>query len=124
MRSVPCCLQKQMRRIADLIIASALLVLTLPLMLLIALTIKWDSPGPVLERRTRVGRGSRQFQSLTFRTMPYDEHRTTPAWARKRTPIGELLCYTRFDSLPQLINVLRGEMTILSKDGIRPFFLE
>ena len=113
-----------MRRIADLIIASALLVLTLPLMLLIALTVKWDSPGPVLERRTRVGRGGRRFQSSKFRTMPFDEHHTTIVWTRKRTPICELLCYTRLDSLPQLINVLRGEMTILSKGGITPSFLE
>ena len=113
----------QMKRLADLVIASALLLITLPLMILVALAIKWEDPGPIFERQTCIVRG-RRFQLLKFRTTASDAEHTRPVWARKTTQIGELLRYTRIESLPQLFNVLRGEMSLLGGDRHSPSFLE
>ena len=114
----------QMRRLADLVIAAVLLLITFPLMLAVAVAIKWEGPGPIFDRQTCIGQGSRRFQLLRFRTMALDPDDTTPAWARKATRIGEFLRYTRIESLPQLINVLRGEMSLIDPDGNSPSFLE
>ena len=93
-------------------------------MIAVALAIKWDSPGPVFERQTRKGLGGRRFQTLKFRTTAHDPERTNPPWALKATALGQLLRYTRIDALPQLINVLRGEMTLIALDGKTPSFLD
>jgi lipopolysaccharide/colanic/teichoic acid biosynthesis glycosyltransferase len=77
-----------------------------------------------LERETCIARGGRRFEMLKFRTMLPDPEHTMPAWARKPTQVGEFLRYTRIECLPQLINVLRGEMSILDPDGNSPSFLE
>jgi lipopolysaccharide/colanic/teichoic acid biosynthesis glycosyltransferase len=114
----------QMRRLADLLIAGALLVITSPLMLAVALAIKWEGPGPIFERQRCIARGGRRFEVLKFRTLVPDPEHTTPVWARKTTQIGEFLRYTRIECLPQLINVLRGEMSILDPDGNSPSFLD
>jgi lipopolysaccharide/colanic/teichoic acid biosynthesis glycosyltransferase len=114
----------QMRRLADLLIAGVLILITSPLMLLVALAINWEGPGPILERETCIARGGRRFEMLKFRTMLPDPEHTMPVWARKTTQVGEFLRYTRIECLPQLINVLRGEMSILDPDGNSPSFLE
>lgn len=114
----------QMRRIFDVVIASALLALTAPLMLLIAMAIRVESPGPVLVRETCIGLGGRRFRMLKFRSVPHDPDRTAPSWARKATPLGEVLQYTRIEALPQLINVFRGEISIIDPDGRSPSFLD
>lgn len=113
-----------MRRLADLVIAGVLLVMTSPLLLLVVLAIKWEGPGPIFEKQACIGRGGRRFQMLKFRTMIPDPEHTMPVWARKTTQVGEFLQYTRIVSLPQLINVLRGEMSLVDPDGSSPSFLE
>jgi lipopolysaccharide/colanic/teichoic acid biosynthesis glycosyltransferase len=115
---------EQMRHLADLVIAGVLLVITSPLMVLVALAIKWEGPGPILERQRCITRDGRRFEMLKFRTMVADQERMMPAWARKTTQFGEFLRYTRIESLPQLINVLRGEMNIIDPDGGSPPFFE
>jgi lipopolysaccharide/colanic/teichoic acid biosynthesis glycosyltransferase len=105
-----------MRRLGDCLIASLLLALTAPLLLIVVLLIKLESAGPVLERRECIGRGGRRFQRLKFRTTFHDPQHARPAWAQKTTPVGESLRYTRVEDLPQLINVLRGEMSIINGD--------
>jgi lipopolysaccharide/colanic/teichoic acid biosynthesis glycosyltransferase len=114
----------QVRRLADVLIAGVLLALTAPLFLLVALAIKWEGPGPILERQRCITRGARRFEMLKFRTMVPDPERRMPVWARKTTQFGGFLRYSRIDSLPQLINVLRGEMNIVDRDGNSPSFLE
>ena len=114
----------QMRRLADFLIAAALIVITSPLMLAVALAIKWEGPGPVLERHHCIARGGRRFEILKFRTVVHDPDGTMPVWARKTTQFGDFLKYTRIECLPQLINVLRGEMSLLDPDGNSPSFLE
>ena len=107
----------------DFVIAAIMLAITAPLMLLIALAVRAESTGPVFVKRTCIGAGGRRFQMLSFRTLIHDPEHTMPAWARKPTQIGQVLQYTRMDALPQLINVMRGEMSIIDPDGRSPSFL-
>jgi lipopolysaccharide/colanic/teichoic acid biosynthesis glycosyltransferase len=65
----------------------------------------------------------RRFQMLKFRTIMHDPEYTMPVWA-KMTRVGQFLRYTRIEALPQLINILRGEMSLIDRDGSSPSFLE
>ena len=112
------------RRLADVAIAVILLAITLPLLVITVVAIKLESSGPVMERRECIGRGGRRFQMLKFRTTVHDPEHATPAWARHMTQVGRFLRSTRVDTLPQLINVLRGEITIIGGDGFSPTFLD
>src|SRR5437773_4920141 len=111
---------EQMRRLGDWVIACILLALTAPMLVLVALAIKCDSPGPVLDRYTCIGRGGRRFQMLKFRTLVHDPEHRLPVCARKLTPLGQFIQYSRIDALPQLINVVRGEMSMIDPDGSSP----
>lgn len=113
-------------RLRDLAIALTLLMLTLPLMVFVALAIKYESRGPVLIRQRRIGRGGRRFHLLKFRTKEYhpEEKLAAPVWALKATRIGQFLRQARIEDLPQLINVLRGEMSIIDPDGRPPRVFE
>ena len=112
----------------DILVAVTLLVITLPLQLLIALAILLTSGRPVFYAQERVGRGGRPFRLLKFRTMVPDAERHGARWAAKRdprvTPIGRLLRLTRLDELPQLFNVLKGEMSVVGPRPERPVFVE
>jgi lipopolysaccharide/colanic/teichoic acid biosynthesis glycosyltransferase len=108
------------RRLAEIAIACALLIVTVPLMACVALAIKCESAGPVFEREPRMARGLR-FTLLTFRTKRHDPENLIPKWLRTTTAVGEFLHYTRIDLLPRLINVLRGEIR-LSDDGASLFW--
>jgi lipopolysaccharide/colanic/teichoic acid biosynthesis glycosyltransferase len=114
----------QMRRLADLVIACVVLAATLPLALLVALAIKCEGPGPIFERQTCIGRAGRRFQTLKFRTTVADRDHNVPVWARKTTQVGQFLRCTRIEGLPQLCNVLRGEMSLIDADGSSPTFLD
>jgi Undecaprenyl-phosphate glucose phosphotransferase len=113
------------KRIEDVVIASACLLLTLPLLLVIALSIKLDSRGPVLFKQKRLGANNLPFDLLKFRTMFVEQtdplgRQLTRARDPRITRIGRLLRMTSIDELPQLINVLRGEMSLV---GPRPHAL-
>ncbi|HTU52625.1 MAG TPA: exopolysaccharide biosynthesis polyprenyl glycosylphosphotransferase [Acetobacteraceae bacterium] len=117
------------RRGADIAFAVALLLLTLPLTLLAALLIKIESPGPVLYRQERVGLNGRRFQVIKFRSMRTDaEAGLGPQWAKPADPrvtrIGRFIRLARIDELPQLWNVLRGEMSVIGPRPERPYFVE
>jgi lipopolysaccharide/colanic/teichoic acid biosynthesis glycosyltransferase len=111
-------------RLGDFLIACVLLAIALPLMVIVVLAIKLESPGPVLDRQTCAGRCGRRFQMLKFRTTVHNPYRPTPPWAQMPTPIGLFLRRTRIEALPQLINVLRGEMSIIDREGGSPSFLD
>ncbi len=122
-------LQAAAKRALDLTASLFLLVLTFPLMLLVALAVSFDSPGPVLYRQQRVGRHGQVFTLLKFRSMRKDAERGgTPVWAAKGddrvTSIGRIIRATRIDELPQLVNVLRGEMSLVGPRPERPHFVE
>jgi len=111
-----------MKRIGDLVIACTLIAFTLPLMTIVALAIKLDSPGPVFSRRDRLGLGGRQISALKFRTTVHNPQRTRRQDAQL-TRVGWFLRYTRIDDLPQLVNVVRGEMSLVGTSRERPDFL-
>jgi lipopolysaccharide/colanic/teichoic acid biosynthesis glycosyltransferase len=113
-----------MKRLGDLIIACLLIAITAPLMLFVTVAIKLEGAGPVLDRQTCIGRNGRRFQMLKFRTTVPDPRHASPAWAKRTTRIGESLRYTRVEDLPQLINVLRGEVSLIDKDARSPSFLD
>jgi lipopolysaccharide/colanic/teichoic acid biosynthesis glycosyltransferase len=106
-------------RIFDVVVAGALLVLTLPLWIVIAIAVLIDEPGPVLYRARRVGRHGREFDMYKFRKMRRDAAggKLTLVDDDRFTRIGRLLTRTKLDELPQLVNVLRGEMALV---GPRP----
>jgi lipopolysaccharide/colanic/teichoic acid biosynthesis glycosyltransferase len=109
------------RRALDLLISGLGLVLLCPLWLLLALWIKLDSRGPVLYRGKRVGKDGRPFSMCKFRTMVVGAERSGPAVTYRDDPritkAGRFLRRTKLDELPQLLNVLRGEMSLV---GPRP----
>ena len=120
---------KLIKRWIDIILSLLMLTMALPLMLIIAILIKMTSPGPVLYRQERVTEGNKIFKVLKFRTMVNDaEKRTGPVLATEKdpriTPIGRILRATRIDELPQLLNVLKGEMSLIGPRPERPHFVE
>jgi len=114
-----------LKRAVDLLFGFLTLILFSPLMALIALAIKLTSPGPVLYRQERMGLDGNRFQMLKFRTMVDDAEKSTgPVWATRNdsrvTWLGYWLRRTSLDELPQLINVLRGEMSLVGPRPERP----
>ena len=117
------------KRCFDIALSAGLLMFTLPLMVLTSLLIKFDSRGPVLHRQERVGLGGKSFVLLKFRSMIVDaEKNGTPLWAGSKDPritrIGAIIRKLRIDELPQLINVLRGEMSFVGPRPERPQFVK
>src|SRR2546423_13795983 len=104
-----------MRRLADVLIACVLLAITSALMITVAIAIKWEGPGPVLDRQTCVGRGGRRFQMLKFRTAMHDPRHTAPALARQAHQVCPFLPRTRIDGFPRRIHVCPGELGIIAQ---------
>jgi sugar transferase (PEP-CTERM system associated) len=116
------------KRTFDIICSSFLLLLTGPIMLLTMLAIKLDSPGPVIYRQERVGLGGRIFMCMKFRSMRTDAEKDGVArWAAKNdarvTRVGAFIRKARIDELPQLLSVLRGEMSLVGPRPERPSFV-
>lgn len=119
----PCSLRDRLlKRSFDIVTATALLILLWPLLLLVAILIKFDTPGPVLFRQTRLGFNNDPIQVLKFRSMTtydetHDEFRQAARNDPRVTRVGRVIRRTNIDELPQLLNVLRGEMSMV---GPRP----
>ncbi len=116
---------KILKRVMDIVFTSVGIVVLFPLLILIAVAIKLTSPGPVLFRQRRMGMDGSVFDILKFRTMRADAEKETGAvWATKndprRTRVGVILRSTSLDELPQLINVLKGEMSLVGPRPERP----
>src|SRR5579884_2004833 len=117
------------QKATNLVVALMGLVVAAPLMLLTALAVRLTSPGPVLYRQVRVGMGGKPFVLFKFRSMRSDAEAATGAvWAVKNdprvTPVGRIIRKIRFDELPQLFNVLKGEMSIVGPRPERPEFVK
>ena len=117
------------KAVEDYVLVTLLLLLAAPAMLLIAIGVKLSSKGPVFYRQERVTWNGERFVMLKFRTMPVDVEATSgPVWTRRgerrATPFGALLRRTSLDELPQFLNVLHGEMSLVGPRPERPEFVE
>jgi len=101
-----------MRRLGDFVAACLILAITFPLLICVAVAIRWETSGPILEQRERIGRGGCRFPMFRFRTTAHDPRNAVRPWIQKTTQVGLFLRHTRIDCLPQLINVLRGELRL------------
>jgi exopolysaccharide biosynthesis polyprenyl glycosylphosphotransferase len=117
------------KRALDIMVSLIVVVLGLPLFLLIGIAQKISSRGPILYKQERVGKDGRTFMILKFRTMFVDaEKKTGPKWASKDDPrvttLGRFLRKSHLDELPQVFNVLDGDMSLVGPRPERPFFVE
>lgn len=120
--------RKILKRTLDLTAAAICLVISAPLMLLTAVIIKLESKGPIIFKQLRVGENGREYNIYKFRSMRADaESSSGPVWAVKKddrvTKVGRFIRKTRIDELPQLINVLKGDMSFVGPRPERPFFV-
>jgi lipopolysaccharide/colanic/teichoic acid biosynthesis glycosyltransferase len=120
---------RRIKRALDVVLASAGLILLAPLIGIVAAAIKLDSEGPVFLVQERLGRWRAPFPCFKFRTMCKDaERHTGPVWASADDPritrVGRFLRMSRMDELPQLINVLRGDMSLVGTRPIRQFYAD
>jgi lipopolysaccharide/colanic/teichoic acid biosynthesis glycosyltransferase len=115
-------------RVCDIVLVFLILTLTYPLFFIAILLVKFDSPGPLIFRQIRYGRNKRRFYIYKFRTMRVDSEKGTPVWGKERDPratrLGNLLRATHVDELPQLFNVLNGDMRLVGPRPERPFFAD
>lgn len=117
-----------LRRLWDVLLSLTLLTFTLPVIIATWIAIRLDSPGPVFYRQERAGLGGRPFTLIKFRSMRVDAEASGPVWASAKdsrvTRIGQIIRLTRIDELPQLVNILRGEMSFIGPRPERPIFVE
>lgn len=121
--------EKKLKRLMDIILSLVLLIITLPATLLTALAIKLESPGPVFYRQERMGMDGKIFRIVKFRTMVKDAEKLTgPVWSTKDDPritkTGKLIRKIRVDEIPQVYNVLKGDMSFVGPRPERPYFVE
>jgi exopolysaccharide biosynthesis polyprenyl glycosylphosphotransferase len=113
------------KRVLDVVIAGTCLGVSAPILGLVALAVKFSSPGPILFRQRRVGQNGREFDVLKFRTLR-DNDQSDTQWSvigdTRFTPIGRFLRRTSLDELPQLWSVVRGDMSLVGPRPERPFF--
>lgn len=118
-----------LKALEDRLIAAVILLLISPLMALLAIGVKLSSPGPILYRQVRVGLDGKEFEMLKFRSMPVDlEQGKSVQWgsaaSKTTTRFGRFIRQTSLDELPQFINVLRGDMSIVGPRPERPMWVQ
>ncbi|MBN1479543.1 undecaprenyl-phosphate glucose phosphotransferase [candidate division KSB1 bacterium] len=121
--------EKKVKRLIDILFSFVALMLLSPILVLCAMLIKIDSPGPVFFKQKRIGRGGRVFTMYKFRSMIQDAERYTgPVWAGKTDPritrVGRFIRKVRIDEFPQLFNVLNGDMSLVGPRPERPYFVD
>jgi len=121
--------EKKLKRLLDIIVSLLILIVTLPVNLITAVAIKIDSEGSIFFKQERCGINGKIFKIYKFRSMKKDAEKTTgPVWSQKDDPritrVGKFIRKVRIDEIPQMINVLNGEMSIIGPRPERPFFVE
>lgn len=116
------------KRFMDIVFALAGLLAALPVMGLFSILIRLESPGPAFYKQERVGKDGKPFYLYKLRSMKIDAEKSGAVWALKKDPrvtkVGAFIRRTRIDELPQLVNVLRGEMSLIGPRPERPEFAE
>ncbi|MFQ5900234.1 MAG: TIGR03013 family XrtA/PEP-CTERM system glycosyltransferase [Thermodesulfobacteriota bacterium] len=120
--------RKVVKRIADIIFSISGLILSSPLLLIVPILIKLDSHGSVIFKQKRVGENNKLYTLYKFRSMRQDaEAETGPVWAKEKddrvTKVGRILRVLRIDEIPQIINVLKGDMSFIGPRPERPYFV-
>jgi putative colanic acid biosysnthesis UDP-glucose lipid carrier transferase len=120
-------LLRVLKRVEDLVITSFIMLVIWPVMLMIAIGVKLSSPGPVFYRQTRIGWNGKPFSILKFRSMPLDLEKNSVVWGNASqktvTKFGQFIRSTSLDELPQLLNVLAGDMSIVGPRPERDIFI-
>jgi exopolysaccharide biosynthesis polyprenyl glycosylphosphotransferase len=121
--------EKKLKRVLDVLISFLILVITLPINFIVPFAIKFDSKGPIFFRQERSGMNNKTFKIVKFRSMFLDaEKHTGPIWSQKDDPrvtrVGRIIRRLRIDEIPQMFNVLKGEMSLVGPRPERPFFVE
>lgn len=115
------------KRVFDIVVSSALLLFTLPITAVAAALVKIESRGPIFYSQERIGLDGEAFTVVKFRSMTVDAEKDGPQWAAKKdarvTRIGHILRKTRIDEIPQVFNVLRGDMSFVGPRPERPVFV-
>ncbi|WP_017653179.1 sugar transferase [Fortiea contorta] len=123
---ISCGISLKLKRCTDLVVTVLLLILLFPLMVLVSLLIKLDSPGPIFYSQLRTGLYGKPFRVYKFRSMYQDAEKRGAQWASQRDPritrVGHWLRALRIDELPQIWNVLQGEMSLIGPRPERPEF--
>jgi len=121
-------IHRRLKRAIDLLISIAFLVIAFPIGIIISIAIALNSKGPVFYIQERVGENQKSFNLFKFRTMVLDAEKGNPVWAEendsRNTNIGKILRKTRMDELPQLINVIKGDMSLIGPRPEREFFVK
>ncbi|MBF6059122.1 undecaprenyl-phosphate glucose phosphotransferase [Thiomicrorhabdus heinhorstiae] len=117
-----------LKRIEDIILSSIILTLISPIMFVLAIGVKLTSPGPVFYKQTRIGWNGKEFSMLKFRSMPVDVEKSGVQWGsaknKTNTKFGQFIRATSLDELPQFLNVLKGDMSIVGPRPERDVFVE
>jgi len=121
-------IHKRLKRAIDLLISIAFLIIAFPIGTIISIAIALNSRGPVFYMQERVGKNQKSFNLFKFRTMVSNAEKGNPLWAEENDPrntsIGKILRKTRMDELPQLINIIKGEMSLIGPRPEREFFVK
>jgi len=117
------------KRIFDIVFSLFILIFFSPLWILVSLLVKAESKGPIIYRQKRIGKNGKEFELLKFRSMIDDaEMLTGPVWAAENdyriTKVGKIIRKFGIDEIPQLVNVLKGDMSVIGPRPERPFFIE
>ncbi len=119
---------RMLKRAMDLVVSTGLLLITFPALLIVACAIVLDDFGPIFYRQERVSQRGRPFRIIKFRTMRVNAEQNGAQWASEDDPritrVGRILRRTRIDEIPQLINVLKGEMSVVGPRPERPVFVD
>lgn len=121
--------EKKLKRILDVIVSFLILLTTIPINIIVAIAIKLDSKGPILFKQERIGMNNKIFRIYKFRSMHQDAEKLTgPVWSQKDDPrvtrVGKIIRKLRIDEIPQMFNVLKGEMSLVGPRPERPYFVE
>lgn len=120
--------EETMKRILDVAVSSVVLIVGMPVWVLIALIVKLESPGQIFYKQERVGKDGERFNIIKFRSMREDAEKAGPQWAHKKDPritrVGKWLRKLHFDEVPQFVNVLNGNMSLVGPRPERPMFVE
>ena len=119
---------KSLKRTEDIVVATIILILISPIMLIVAIGIKASSPGPIFYRQTRVTLHNKEFEMLKFRSMPANTEQNGVQWggskSKTNTKFGQFIRATSLDELPQFLNVLKGDMSIVGPRPERDIFID